>query len=163
MFILHSMGIASPADMPTPRRFAQRLVRLVYGPAPSIEIVQLMRCLRVLPEQSGARGSDDERAVEDHFSAAVLEDGSLDGSVSLHGLDGLDGGSTRLQSETTGSDTNARARVSLRSVLHDDESATAAERWQSAVMLLLRFPILVQPAVALQRALTRKTLGQVRF
>jgi hypothetical protein len=31
MLIFHSMNIAEPQDLPTPLRFTQRLVRLVYG------------------------------------------------------------------------------------------------------------------------------------
>jgi hypothetical protein len=31
MLLLHAMNVAEPQDLPTPLRFAQRLVRLVYG------------------------------------------------------------------------------------------------------------------------------------
>lgn len=141
MFVLHSCGIHEPSDVPTPSRFIQRLIYLVHGSHPSEEIIQLHRCLRCLPAGPLAVVKGMVKGNES-YSTKYGRDSGTDGEYKDHNCEISEGQFNR-------------------SVSHNDfQGTTVAERWCECCEILLRFPIFIQPAIALQKALRRKTLGE---
>ena len=147
MFIFHCLGVHEPRDTPTPKRFLGRLIRLVHGSQPSTEIKQLLRCLRCLPE------SPQPPVIRRHASS--------DRAAACDGVDDADGSST-VDSKRNPVTTTVFAAARDRPISSDDVNDSPAERWCACCEILLRFPILVQPALSLQRTLRRKILGEVR-
>jgi len=181
MFLLHCANVHEPEDLPTPNVIVTRLVRLAWGPKPSTEIVQLLRCLRCLPEAAflsvSAPPSVPAASAAAAVAAATAESAANDddhhGGSSSSGRNGEGVGGRRDNTTLPPSQPppppppppgaaasgGQREKQRLRPVLHNDSSMPLSQRWQSLCLLLLRFPILVQPALCLQKSLARKSMG----
>jgi hypothetical protein len=125
-----------------------RLVRLVHGPSPSAELTQLLRCLRC---------SYEPHSMSSTSPASFDSKNNKNGNKNKNnaGDTPSDGKQEQKQDPNKKQEQQHKRRL----LLHDDESSTIAERWSSICWLLLKFPILIQPIIHLQKALIRKTMG----
>mmetsp|Transcript_39596 Transcript_39596/g.51055 ORF Transcript_39596/g.51055 Transcript_39596/m.51055 type:complete len:441 (+) Transcript_39596:60-1382(+) len=189
MFILHCLNIHQPSHVPTPQQFMNRLIRLVHGPKPSLEVTQLLRCLRclfepyhVMSSSSSSSSSRPSSSSSSRPSSRSKEDIRMNKNNENYNNDqfyprsggnsgGSGGHSSRESSPTHSNHSESDSRGKggggrlggkyRRLLLHDDERASISERWASISWILLKFPIVIQPALALHKALQRKTLGKI--